>query len=123
MEQSINKITINGVEYVAKNSLNKKAESLNGLPLVMIRTYSAGVHFGYLKSQKEKVVELLNSRRVWYWAGAASISQLSVDGTSRPSDCKFACEVESIILTEAIEIIPITEKAATNLKSVKVWKV
>ncbi len=32
------------------------------LKAVIVRTYSAGVHFGYLKSRKGKEVELVKSR-------------------------------------------------------------
>jgi hypothetical protein len=91
-------------------------------PFVIIRTHSAGVHFGYLKSRNGKEVTLTKSRRVWYWKGAASLSQMATDGVNVPKECKFTVEVESITLTEAIEIIPCTEKAKTNLQNVPVWK-
>ena len=92
------------------------------LPYVIIRTYSAGVFAGNLKSRKDKEVELLNARRIWYWEGAASLSQLAQEGTSKPKECKFPCEVERIILTEAVEIIDCTKKAEESIKSVPVWK-
>jgi len=59
---------------------------------------------------------------MWYWSGAASLSQLATEGTSRPNDCKFPCEVPEVILTEVIEIIPISEKAEASIKAVPVWK-
>jgi hypothetical protein len=89
---------------------------------VIIRTYSAGVHAGVLKSRNGKEVVLENARRLWYWDGAASLSQLAVDGVSRPNNCKFPCEVAEILLTEAIEIIPVTEKARVSIASVSIWK-
>lgn len=89
---------------------------------VIVRTYSAGVFAGNLKSREGKEVILNNARRVWYWTGAASLSQLAVDGTSDPNNCKFPCEVPEIILTEAIEVIPCTEKAAKSIKEVPVWR-
>lgn len=123
-KQVINEIEINGSVYVLKSSTNQnaKAEDLNGMPYVMVRTYSAGVHCGYLKKKEGKEVTLLHSRRMWYWSGAASLSQLATDGTSKPNDCKFPCEVSEINLMEAIEIIPMTEKAKESIKNVKPWK-
>lgn len=118
----VDELTIEGVVYVPKESANKMAESCDGLKMVMVRTYSAGVHFGYLKSRTGKEVELLKSRRVWYWSGANSISQLAMEGSTKINDCKITMEVESIELTEAIEVIPMTEKAITNLNSAKAWK-
>lgn len=91
-------------------------------PYVIVRTYSAGVFAGYLISRHGKEVTLSNARRIWYWSGAASLSQLAVDGTSNPTACKFPCEVPSVILTEAIEIIAVSTKAEKSIKGVPVWK-
>ena len=93
-------------------------------PYVIIRTYSAGVHAGYLESKKSTAagveVRLSNARRLWYWDGAASLSELSVDGVSRPQNCKFPTEVPWIDLL-AIEILPCSKKAQDSIKSVAVW--
>lgn len=88
---------------------------------VLVRTYSAGVHVGILTYRSGKEVTLTNARRIWYWEGAASLSQLAMDGTSKSEKCKFPCPVNEILLTEAIEIIPITDKARESIASVKVW--
>jgi hypothetical protein len=89
---------------------------------VIVRTYSAGVFAGTLVSRDGKEVQLANARRLWYWAGAASLSQLAVSGTSKPSDCKFPVAVPSVTLTEAIEILDVTPEAETSIKDVPVWK-
>lgn len=89
---------------------------------VLVRTYSAGVHVGVLKAHDGKQVTLTNSRRIWYWDGAATLSQLAMDGTSKPKNCKFPCEVPEIVLTEAIEIIPMTDKAVESIAAVPVWE-
>ena len=88
---------------------------------VLVRTYSAGVFAGTLKSRNGKEIELINSRRIWYWSGAASLSQLAMEGTSDPENCKFPCEVNYTLLTECIEIIECTEKAKESIKNVKIW--
>lgn len=122
MDQTINEITVNGSVYVLKGSNQIASESLNGMPYVIIRTQSAGVHAGYLKSRNGKEVELLHSRRIWYWEGAASLSQLAENGTTKPDKCKFPCEVSRIELTEAIEILQTTKKAQESIKNVKIWE-
>jgi hypothetical protein len=113
---------INEVEYVRKDSINHKATELSGMPYVIIRTYSAGVFAGYLESRNGKEGTVINARRLWYWSGAASLSQLAVDGTSNPKDCKFPCEVDKIELTEIIEVLSCTEKAKKSIQEVTVWK-
>jgi hypothetical protein len=89
---------------------------------VIVRTYSAGVFAGNLVSKEGKEVTLSDARRIWYWKGAASLSQLATDGTSDPSHCKFPCPVKRVVLTEAIEILDVTPKAEDSIKGVPVWQ-
>lgn len=118
----VDELTIDGTVYVPKETVNKLAESLEGMPYVMIRTYSAGVHCGYLKQMEGKEVTLLQSVRIWKWEGAASLSQLSQEGTNKPSGCKFGMPMQEVILTEAIEVISMTETAKSSILSVTPWK-
>lgn len=122
MEQKINEIEINGVTYIPKDSVTPMAQKLDGMEYCMVRTYSAGVFAGYLERREGKEAVLRNARRIWMWTGAASLSQLATDGTSSPQTCKFPVAVEKVILTEVIEIIPITEKARKSIEEVPVWK-
>ena len=89
---------------------------------VIVRTNSAGVFAGTLESRNGKEVVLVDARRLWYWSGAASLSQLAVDGTSNAQACKFPCEVPRVTLLEAIEILDVTEKARRSIKGVAIWK-
>lgn len=118
------RIVVDGVEYVRADSIanNIMAEPLDGMPYCMVRTYSAGVFAGYIERREGREATLRNARRIWYWDGAASLSQLATDGTSKPNNCKFPCPVDRVTLTEVIEIIPITEKAKKSIEGVAVWK-
>ena len=89
---------------------------------VIIRADRAGVFFGTLKEKNGNEVTLTDCRRIWYWDGAASISQLAVDGTSRASNCKFTVIVAEITILGVIEIIPCTDKAVNSIENVAVWK-
>lgn len=125
-------ILIDGIKYINEDIVHKKiketvnknktATDLNGLNYCIVRTYSAGVFAGYVEKRKEKEVWLKNSRRIWYWAGANSLSQLAKDGTAKPNECKFAVEIEKTLVTEAIEIIFCTEKARLSIQGVEEWK-
>lgn len=90
--------------------------------MVIVRTYSAGCFFGELASRNGKEVELINARRLWFWAGAATLSQLAMEGTSEPNKCKFPCAVNRVVLTEAIEILDCTPAASASISGVPVWK-
>jgi hypothetical protein len=88
----------------------------------IVRTYSAGVFAGEVDSRNGQEVIMRNARRLWYWDGAASLSQLAVDGTSKPENCKFPCEVPRVELLQAIEILDVTDRARESIKGVPVWK-
>ena len=120
MEASLNEITVNGKQYVEKNLITKEKEIIKDY--VIVRTYSAGVHAGELIKQEGKEVILKNARRIWYWVGSASLSQLAMEGTKKPDKCKFPCTVGEIKLTEAIEIISTTVKARESIQGVEVWR-
>ena len=118
MNTKLNEIEINGQIYVQKEG-HTPAFNAEGLPYVIIRTYSAGVHAGYLEKKEGGEVTLRNSRRIWYWEGAASLSQLAMEGTSKPEDCKFPCAVDKIQL-QWIEIIDCTETARESIEGVPI---
>lgn len=112
-------ITIDGQVYVPKGS---KTESLDGMEYKIVRTYSAGVFAGYIESRNGQEVVMRNARRLWYWAGAASLSQLAEDGTSKPEECKFPKAVDKVELLQAIEILDVSLKAKESIDSVKEWR-
>lgn len=113
-------LNIDGVGYVPASS--QLAEPQNGLEYKIVRTKSAGVFAGYLESRNGIEATILNARRLWYWKGAASLSQLAVDGVSCPDECKFPCEVARVELIGVIEILSVTEKARKSIAEVKLWE-
>lgn len=93
---------------------------------VIIRADRAGVFFGTLVSKENTPAgvecEIKDCRRLWYWDGAASLSQLAVDGVSAPGRCKFTVVVPQMIVMQVIEIIPCTDKAIKSIEEVATWK-
>lgn len=87
----------------------------------IVRTYSAGVFAGVLTSLDGKIGEVENARRVWYWDGAASLSELSIKGAN-PQTSKIPEPVKLVHLTEIIEIIPCEQQAIKFFKDCPVWK-
>lgn len=97
-------------------------QSTDGLKYVIVRTYSAGVFAGFLESRNGQEVVLRDARRIWYWDGAASLSELAIHGTKKPENCKFPCAVDRVELLQAIEILDCTEKAKKSIDLVDEWK-
>lgn len=90
---------------------------------VIIRAAQAGVFFGELVERNGQEVKLKNARRLWYWDGAASLSQLAVEGTNKPDNCRFTIAVKEIEILGVIEVIPCEEKAILSIEEVKEWKI
>ena len=111
----MDEIEVNGQVYVKKNNTDIAG-------YVIVRTINAGVFSGYLESKNGQEVVLTNARRIWYWAGASSLSQLAMEGTKLPDLCKFPCEVNRIELFEVIEILNVTDDAKKSIKKVPIWK-
>ena len=121
-QEKINVISINGVDYIPANQTKQMAFDITGKPYQIVRTYSAGVFAGYLKSEKGQEVVLTNARRLWYWDGAASLSQLAMEGVKKPENCKFPCEVSEVKLLNATEILQVSEKAKQSIQEVAIWQ-
>jgi hypothetical protein len=113
-------IKIDNIEYVRKDDLTINPDILKDYCIV--RCSSSGVFAGNVVSEKGQEVTIKNARRLWYWSGAASLSQLAMEGSKKPQDCKFPREVAEVRIKDAIEIIPCSEEACNSIKGVKIWK-
>lgn len=89
----------------------------------IVRADRAGVFAGNIKERNGGEVTMTNVRRIWYWDGAASLSQMAIDGVKKPQNCKFTVTVPEMIILGVIEIIPCTDEAEKNIKGVPEWKI
>lgn len=94
--------------YARRQPTAPKAPQEQELPFVIVRAKDAGVHAGGLVNRDTQgYVVLRNARRIWFWSGAASLSELAVYGAANPKDCRFGAKIErqEIRLTDVCEII------------------
>lgn len=98
-----------------ENTTNKEVK-------VLVRADRAGVFYGTIKERNGSEVVMTNVRRIWYWDGAASLSQLAVNGTTAARNCKFTVYVPEMTILGVIEIIPCTDKAIASIEGVAEWK-
>ena len=91
---------------------------------VLVRTEKAGAHLGYLSSLKAKdgvyYVTLENSRRIWSWSGANSLTDLALKGTNKLEGCKITSPISQNMMI-AIEILDVTEKGKKSLDAIPEW--
>lgn len=96
-----------------KNQIGKK---------VIIRADRAGVFYGTLAAKEGDEVQLTNARKLHYWDGASAVEQIALEGVKKPNNCRFTVTVDEITIMQVIQILPCTDKAITNIESVKEWK-
>lgn len=82
---------------------------------VVVRTYSAGVHVGVLANRAGQDVVLTDARRIWNWQGRNTLHEIALRGVGQGS--RVSETVPSILLTQAIEIIPTTGDGEANLRA------
>jgi hypothetical protein len=107
-----------------KASVNKGEKmSKKKVQYSIVRCQGAGVFMAQVVSRSKDGTQarLKDSRRLWYWSGAASLSQLAVEGTKKPKECKFPVAMPEHEVTGVLEIIPVTDAAEKSIKSVPVW--
>lgn len=82
---------------------------------VIVRTYSAGVHAGYLRKKQGDEVILEDSRRLFIWKTKKSISLSSVAMSGLDDKNSRVCEPLPFHWVQAIEIIPTSKEAEKNI--------
>ena len=118
---NINDLTLGQIKEIqsltATESKHKKELASKWIgKTVLVRTCSAGVHFGTLSEIEGNDLILTNSQRIWNWGGAFTLSKVATEG---PVSAKLSCIVGEINL-EKIEIIPLTQTAIDKLSSLGV---
>ena len=82
---------------------------------VIIRTYSAGVHYGVLSEKSGNEVILKSARRLWYWKAKEGISLSGVATYGLDKSSKICEKIDQVWL-EAIEIIPVSFDIAKSIE-------
>ena len=123
---------IDGVKYyiqadsVQADSVQEKAPKVDGMERCIIRSYGAGVFIGYVAERNAELngvnIILKQAKRIHYWDGACSLTQLAKDGTVAPDNCRITEAIDSQFIANVIEIIPVTQKSAEIIDGVPPWK-
>jgi hypothetical protein len=94
----------------------------NDFPYVIVRTLCAGVFAGLLAKREGSEATILQARRLWSWAGAASLSQLAAEGTSKPAECRFPPIVSRVDVLGVIEVDYCTDEGRKSIEGVPPWR-
>lgn len=88
---------------------------------VLARGEKSGVFYGTLAEQDGQEVRLTNVRNIWRWEGARCLMDLARDGVSCPSKCLFSVVLCEIVMTDCVQLLPVSEKAAGIIEAVPEW--
>ena len=111
-------------------TLDELVAVANGRPLIeqaerpryaLVRGDRSGVFCGIVVSEVGQTVELTECRHIWYWAGAANVADMALNGVARPAECKFTAPVCRLRVLDAIEVVDCTAAAEASLRAVAIW--
>ena len=102
--------------------LQAELDAVSGDGVVVVRSGQSGCWLGRLVYKAGDEVKLADARRLWYWSGAASLSQLANEGVSKPGECKFPATVAEVTVLGVCEIIPATATAVASVAKVPEWR-
>ena len=87
----------------------------------IVRCDRAGVFYANVTKREGSEAELSNARRIYYWRGAATLSQLANEGCSAQS--QITVSVPTMTVLGVIEVIPCSEKAVKVLDGIREWRI
>ena len=88
---------------------------------VIVRSHMAGVFFAILKEKNGQELILQKARKFYRFDGANTVEDLADKGSSNPVGCKLTVEIDEMIISEYVQMLPCTKKAIDNIKKIKVW--
>ena len=125
MKTELNEVEINGVKYVKADQIKSYEPAIkkDGLEYAIVRSRNHGVLAGYIVKFEGQIVELVHSRRIWYFSGCETLEELAVYGTKKINECKIAPTViNKEIMLEACGIIYCTEEARKCIEGAREWR-
>lgn len=91
----------------------------------IIRADKAGIFMGKIAFIEGTTIGVKAVRRLYYWKGALDATQIAKCGVTQPRSCKFSeqlSETDLSIITNLVEIHPMTDEAVQSINNVPVWK-
>lgn len=89
---------------------------------VIVRSNMAGIFFGILAKKNGQELTLQKVRKFYYFSGANTVEDLAIQGALNPDNCKLTVEVDELVISDYVQILPCTKAAINNNKNIKIWK-
>lgn len=89
---------------------------------VIVRSNLAGVFFAILKAKNGTELTLSKARKFYYFSGANTVEDLADKGAMNVDKCKLTVEIDEMIISDYVQILPCTTKAINKIKTIPIWK-
>lgn len=93
---------------------------------VIVRCRDAGVHAGYLAKADAQHITLIDSRRVWHWRGAATLSEVAVYGLNpqKSGGSRIGVKLPKLLLrtSDHCEVIFCTPAGRASIEGQPEWR-
>jgi hypothetical protein len=86
----------------------------------IVRTDRAGVFYARIAERRGNEIDLLDARRIHYWARATECIGIALNGVG--GDSRITAPIASMTVLGVIEILPVSPKAEEVLSAWPVWK-
>lgn len=88
---------------------------------IIARIDRAGVFHGTLDHIDNDIMRLKDARRIYYWEGALSVTDMAANGL-RAGKISAPVTTVEFMTSKVVELNECTNEASRSIESIKVWK-
>lgn len=89
---------------------------------IIARIDRAGVFHGTLLAKDEETTTMTDVRRIYYWQGPLSVTDMSVTGVKAGSKVTLPARCVEFETAKVVELIECTAKASESIENIEPWK-
>jgi hypothetical protein len=115
-----NTITIDDVQYVRADSVERQPKTFEGMDYCIVRSREQGVMCGYVESINGRMVKLHQARQIWKYDSTFVLVDIAEHGMRNPDKAMLSVALsQPLVMLEACAVMVCTSKAAEQLINIK----
>ena len=92
--------------------------------ICVVRSNMAGVFFGKVdKINDDRSLLMSEVRKIYYWKGANTVEDIAEKGIQNCKESKITLTINTLLLSDFVQIIPASEIAIANIKTHPIWTI
>lgn len=89
---------------------------------IIARIERAGVFHGILDYKDAEITRMKDVRRIYYWKGALSVTDMAVNGILNDSQVTIPASVVEFETPQVVELIECSNISSEIIENIKPWK-